>query len=398
MIKVKYPFKYNGGSIYERKDGGGYRAVLNYGGVQRSKTSKQAEKLKLWIDRNSGIVREGRIPLTNSENVEYREAIALLPAGVLLMEAVKGYLQFRESRENIARGKTFAEGVSLFLSECMVRGVKKPTYVNYERYLGRVGRAWGGESVSDITTEMVRELMSHEKSKAPTTRHLYHNLLTIFFAFLEKQGWVGRNPVLPVARAKIPPRRPGVFTPEEVRMVMDTATLMVPELVPYFALCFFTGIRPETVERLGWEHVEKDRVYIPMELSKTPYDYEVPVRPNLAAWLALTPPERREGPIFGANMTKHLIYTVRRKSGVRWIPDGPRHTFASCVCALEGTEKAVEQMGHRSPTMLYRHYRKLIGKEQAQAFFEIFPGENPPDEFKGRNLAGTLPEKVRMLE
>ena len=398
MIKAQFPFKYNGGSIYERKDGGGYRAVLNYGGVQRSKTSKQAEKLKVWIDRNSGIVREGRIPLTNSENVEYREAIALLPAGVLLMEAVKGYLQFRESRENIARGKTFAEGVSLFLSECMVRGVKKPTYVNYERYLGRVGRAWGGESVSDITTEMVRELMSHEKSKAPTTRHLYHNLLTIFFAFLEKQGWVGRNPVLPVARAKIPPRRPGVFTPEEVRMVMDTATLMVPELVPYFALCFFTGIRPETVERLGWEHVEKDRVYIPMELSKTPYDYEVPVRPNLAAWLALTPPERREGPIFGANMTKHLIYRVRRKSGVRWIPDGPRHTFASCVCALEGTEKAVEQMGHRSPTMLYRHYRKLIGKEQAQAFFEIFPGENPPDEYKGRNLAGTLPEKVRMLE
>lgn len=398
MIKAQFPFKYNGGSIYERRDGGGYRAVLNYGGVQRSKTSKQVEKLKVWIDRNSGIVREGRIPLTNSENVEYREAVALLPAGVLLMEAVKGYLQFRESRENIAQGKTFAEGLSLFLSECKVRGVKKPTYVNYERYLGRVGRAWGGKSVSDITTEMVRELMSHEKSKAPTTRHLYHNLLTIFFAFLEKQGWVGRNPVLPVARAKIPPRRPGVFTPEEVRMVMDTATLMVPELVPYFALCFFTGIRPETVERLGWEHVEKDRVYIPMELSKTPYDYEVPVRPNLAAWLALTPPERRKGPIFGANMTKNLIYRVRRKSGVRWIPDGPRHTFASCVCALDGTEKAVEQMGHRSPTMLYRHYRKLIGKEQAQAFFEIFPRENPPDEDKERNLAGTLPEKARMLE
>ena len=40
---------------------------------------------------------------------------------------------------------------------------------------------------------------------------------------------------------------------------------------------------------------------------------------------------------------------------------------------MEETEKAVEQMGHRSPTMLYCHYRKLIGKEQAQAFFEIFP-------------------------
>ena len=87
MIKVNYPIKYNGGSIYERKDGGGYRAVLNYGGVQRSKTSQQVDKLKVWIDRNSGIVREGRIPLTNSENVEYREAVALLPAGMSLIEA-----------------------------------------------------------------------------------------------------------------------------------------------------------------------------------------------------------------------------------------------------------------------------------------------------------------------
>lgn len=398
MIKVKYPIKYNGGSIYERRDGGGYRAVLHYGGVQRSKTGKQIEKLKVWIDRNSGIVREGGVPLTNSENVEYRQAMALLPPGVSLIEAVRDYGRNKDAQGKGARGRTFADGVSLFLSECNVRGVKRPTYINYERYLGRVGKAWGGERVSEITTEMVRKLMSLEESKACTTRHLYHNLLTIFFSFLEKQGWIAKNPVLPVARTKIPPRRPRVFTPEEVRMVMDTAIRIAPELLPFFALCFFAGIRPETVERLGWEHVEKDRVYIPMELSKTPYDYEVPVRPNLAAWLALTPPERREGPIFGANMTKHLIYRVRRKSGVRWIPDGPRHTFASCVCALEGTEKAVEQMGHRSPTMLYRHYRKLIGKEQAQAFFEIFPGENPPDEFKGRNLAGTLPEKVRMLE
>ena len=388
MIKVNFPIKYNGGTIYERRDGGGYRAVLHYGGVQRSKTSKQVAKLKTWIDRNSGIVREGGVPLTNSENVEYRKAMALLPPSVSLTEAVRDYCRFKDAQGKKARGGTFNEGVSLFLSECKVRGVKKPTYVNYERYLGRVGRAWGGESVSDITTEMVRELMSFEKSKAYTTRHLYHNLLTIFFSFLEKQGWISKNPVLPVARTKIPPRRPGVFTPEEVQMVMDTAVRMFPELVPYFALCFFAGIRPETVERLGWDHVEKDRVFIPMELNKTPHDYEVPLRPNLAAWLALTPPEKRKGSIWALGVKKYIVGKIRKKSGVRWIPDGPRHTFGSCVCALEGTEKAVEQMGHRSPTMLYRHYRKLISKEQAQAFFEIFPRECTEKNEEAKAVAG----------
>lgn len=372
MIKALYPMKYNGGIIYDRRDGGGYRAVLHYGGVQHSKTNKDVAKLKVWIDRNSGIVREGGVPLTNSENVEYREAMALLPAGISLIEAVRDYCRLKDAHGKGARDRTFNEGVSLYLSECKVRGVKTATYFNYKRYLGRVGRAWGGEKVSEITTEMVRKLMSLYESKAYTTRHLYHNLLTIFFRFLEKQGWIDKNPVSPVARTKIPPKRPSVLTPAEVRTVMDTAARMAPELVPFFALCFFAGIRPETVARLGWEHVEKDRVFIPMELNKTPYDYEVPLRPNLAAWLDLTPPEKRNGPIWGAGM-KHMIHKARRKSGVKWIQDGPRHTFASCVCALEGTEKAVEQMGHRSPTMLYRHYRKLIGKEQAKAFFEIFP-------------------------
>ena len=373
MVKVKYPFKYNGGTIYDRRDGGGYRAILNYGGIQHSKTSREISELKVWIDRNAGIVREGGVPLTNSENVEYRQAMALLPVGMSLMEAVKDYLQIKDAHGKGARDRTFNKGVSLFLSECKVRGVKKPTYSNYERYLGRVGGAWGEKGVSEITTEMVRELMSLEKSKAPTTRHLYHNLLTIFFCFLEKQGWVDRNPVLPVARTKIPPKRPGVFTPEEVLAVMDTAVRMAPELVPFFALCFFAGIRPETVERLGWEHVEKDRIFVPMELNKTPHDYEVPLRPNLTAWLDLTPPEKRKGPIWAVGIKKHMVGKVRKKSGVKWIQDGPRHTFASCVCALEGTEKAVEQMGHRSPTMLYRHYRKLIGKEQAKTFFGIYP-------------------------
>ena len=375
MIQANYPIKYNGGSIYERKDGWGYRAVLHYRGGQYSKTSKQVEKLKAWIDGNSAIVREGGIPLTNSQNVEYRQVIALLPPAISLMDAVKEYLQLRESRENMARGKTFAEGVELFLSECKVRGVRISTYNNYERFLKRVGKAWSNMRVPSITTEMVRELLAHDIAKAHSTRNLYHNLLTIFFRFLEKQKWTSSNPVAPVARTKIPPKRPEVFTPEEVKMVMDAAVLIAPGLIPFFALCFFAGIRPDTVQRLGWEHIEKEKVFVPMELNKTPIDYEVPIRPNLAAWLSLTPSGHRKGPIcIAATLTQKLIGNVRMKSGVKWIQDGPRHTFASCVCAMEGTEKAVEQMGHRSPTMLYRHYRKLIGKEQARAFFGIFPG------------------------
>ena len=375
MIKVHYPIKYNGGSIYERGDGWGYRAVLHYGGVQHTKTNKDVSKLKVWIDRNVGIVREGKTPLTNSENIEYRAAMSLLPTGMSLIEAVKDYRRMKDAQESRARGKTFAAGVDIFLSECRVKKVREPTYYNYEKYLMRVGKAWGGLALPNITTEMVREMLALHAGKADTTQNQYHKLLTAFFNFAHKQKWISDSPISPVARVKIMPKRPKIYLLEEVRAIMYASQRVAPDTVPYYALKYFAGMRPETVRRYDWEYIS-ETVFVPMELNKTPIDYEVPIRPNLAAWLALTPPQCRNGAICVARGEKswdQLISDVEEASGVKTIQDGARRTFASCVCALEGTEKAVEQMGHRSPTMLYRHYRKLIGKEQAQAFFEIYP-------------------------
>lgn len=392
MTKVKFPIQYSGGSIYERKDGGGYRAVLHVGGVQHSKTSKQLPLLKAWIDRNSGIVREGKTPLTNTENVEYRKAIAELPDGVTLLDAVLGFKEAVAQKQAFRQGKKFGEGVELFLSECKTRGVKPPTFRNYNYLLSRVARAWKDVPLPSITVEMVREILALFSRSAPATKSFYHSLLSIFFNFAVDQNWITRNPVKPVARPKIPPKRPEIYTVEEVRQIMDAAQHIAPETVPYYALIFFAGIRPETAERMAWECIDEKRVFVPMEINKTHYDYEVPTRPNLKAWLDLTPPGRRRGNLYSAcNNTLRcgVFKNVRDHSGVKWIRDGARHTFASCVCALEGIEKAVEQMGHKSPTMLFRHYRTLIDKEQATAFFEIYP--------KGTGLSFSHPKAVPSL-
>ena len=239
-----------------------------------------------------------------------------------------------------------------------------------------MSRLWKGIPLPHITTEKVRELLSAHAKYSPATQSLYHRLLSVFFNFAVRQEWILKNPVQAVAAPKIPPKRPEVFTNEQVVKIMDAALNVAPESVPYSSLCFFAGIRPETAERLSWEHIGKEKISIVMELSKTPYDYEVPIRPNLAAWLALTPPEKRVGRIFPAcnnTLRGGIFRKVRKASGVKWIRDGARHQFASCVCALDGVESAVAQMGHKSPTMLYRHYRTLIDKETASAFFEIKP-------------------------
>lgn len=400
MTKVKFPIQYNGGSIYERKDGGGYRAVLHVGGVQHSKTSRHLPLLKAWIDRNSGIVREGKTPLTNTENVEYRKAIAELPEGVTLLDAVRGFKDGLAKNQAMMLGKKFVEGAELFLSDCRTKRVRKPTYDNYEQYLKRVGKAWGNVSIPSITTEDVRELLALDETKADTTRNQYHKLLTIFFNFAMKQKWISDNPVSPVARAKIVRRRPAIYSPEQVMVIMHAAQRVAPAAIPYFALMFFAGMRPDTIPRYEWEYISATKVFVPLELNKTPIDYEIPIRPNLAAWLALTPPECRQGKICvssGGRSWRQQIETVRKASSVRFIQDGGRRTFASSVCALDGVEKAVEQMGHQSPSMLYRHYRTLINKERAKAFFEIFPMRDPAESTTSSTSAGSAPNHAKSL-
>lgn len=400
MTKAKFKIEYNGGTIYRRNDGGGYKAVLHAGGKQHNKTNKQIPFLKTWIDRNSGIVREGKVPLTNTENVEYRQAVALLPDGVTLMDAVRGFKDGLAQNEALRQGKKFGEGVDIFLSDCKTKRVKEPTYKNYEKYLKRVGKAWGNLSLPIVTTEMVRELLAQDDAKADTTRNQNHKLLTIYFNFAVKQKWISSNPISPVARTKIIPKRPEIFTVKEVAAVMETALRIAPEAVPYFALCFFAGIRPETVERLSWKHAENGMVFVPMELSKTPHDYEVPIRPNLKAWLDLTPLEHRKGelyPVSTNTLRGGTFKKIRKALGRKWIAHGARHMFASCVCALEGEAVAVSQMGHQSPSMLYRHYRSLIDKEQAKAFFEIFPSRGPSESATSSTSEGSIPNLAKTL-
>jgi integrase len=400
MTKVKFPIHYNGASICDRKDKGGFRAILHAGGKQFTKTNKQIAVLKAWIDRNSGIVREGKTPLTNTENVEYRKALAELPEGVTLLDAVKICKETLVQKEALKHGKQFGAGVDLFLQDCLAGGVKPPTYKNYKHLLMRAARVWKDVPLPSITTEDVRELLKMDAGKAQATRNQYHKLLTIFFNFAESQNWISRNPAKPIKRQKIDFVRPEVYTAEQAQLIMDTAQRMDAEAVPYFALCLFAGVRPMTTERLSWgEHIQANNIVVKLEVSKTDQDYPVPIRPNLKAWLDLTPPERRKGRLFNAthDQLKYRLGKVMKESGVKGIKDGARHTFASSVCALEGEAAAVAQLGHQSPSMLYRHYRTLIDKEQAKAFFDIFPKPDPIEFTIFSTGEGSVPNLVKSL-
>ena len=57
-----------------------------------------------------------------------------------------------------------------------------------------------------------------------------------------------------------------------------------------------------------------------------------------------------------------------------WGHDIMRHSFASYHLAYHASpDKTAHELGHRDTQMLYRHYRQLVTREAAEAFWAIWP-------------------------
>ena len=61
----------------------------------------------------------------------------------------------------------------------------------------------------------------------------------------------------------------------------------------------------------------------------------------------------------------------------RWIPDWPRHTYATMYFAQhQNRDKLAAQMGHTGASgVLEKHYKGLATKEQAERFWAIVPAD-----------------------
>jgi integrase len=162
----------------------------------------------------------------------------------------------------------------------------------------------------------------------------------------------------------------------EVRILTagQSAALMqaaegVPEMVPYFALGLFAGLRPTELRRLDWRAVEEDHIRIGAEVAKARSRRLVDVSPALAAWLDGR--RRESGPIHYSRRSHRSIVAA---AGIEWTADVLRHTFASMHLAAFGSPAATAfQLGHAGVAVLDSHYKALVTPEEAARFWAIRP-------------------------
>jgi integrase len=151
-------------------------------------------------------------------------------------------------------------------------------------------------------------------------------------------------------------------------------------LLPSLVLRLFCGLRTAEVCRLEWKEVhwleENPYVHIPAGKAKKRRIRQVDIPANALTWLRLCNPPAEGLVVPGNGKVKGYCKRFARLAalaGVEWENNDSRHSFGSYHYALHGDAmKTAGQMGHKgNDNELFAHYRQLVRKEQAVAFFGL---------------------------
>lgn len=171
------------------------------------------------------------------------------------------------------------------------------------------------------------------------------------------------------------------YTPEEMLTLLQTARALhdagklKKDLVPYLATGAFAGPRSSELRRMDWVRnykFESDRIVLDREpKTKTYRRRQVPIQPNLRAWL--TPYETSHGPICPYGGLHKVLRRLARECGLRWKHNALRHSYISYrVASGVAIEKVADECGN-STQDIQDSYLDLFSKPQAQAWFNIYP-------------------------
>ena len=254
--------------------------------------------------------------------------------------------------------------------------------INIRKELKKLLVAFHSSKLPELMPQRLTAFCERGKPSLKTV-NLRRGILSTFFKFAFQRDWIAVNPVDKIPRHRLTRRRSSADTLTAAKageLMAFVESHRNGELIPFFALCLFAGIRPclrnGEILKLRPEHIRLDEgaIVIPAEVSKVHEKRIITIQPNLAAWLRAYPLA-----IYPIVPTKHLRNTralVAKQFALS--KDVLRHTFISMfVAKFRSLGEAALQAGN-SEAIIRKHYLDLKSAAEADAFFSILPKQ--PDE------------------
>lgn len=300
--------------------------------------------------------------------------LALEPYGRSLGDAVAHYI---EHLKKTRTSRPVAEIAELLIEKKKKDGAR-PRYLHslrncYDRFC----LTFGQRLMAEISGEEVEDWLDGLDVSAATFNNIKRDLNILWsFAIKQSKGWSDKNIIKGIDTRKPEERKTTFLTLERVRGLLDVVR---PEMLPYYALGLFAGLRDCELQRpLDWHSVSLQTGYIKIQahVSKTKRVRLVPISKNLAAWLR--PFVKTSGRVVPENCVqlKKLTKQAFELEGFAPLEDNVlRHSFGTYRMAQTKDIGLVsEEMGN-SPSVVKTHYQAAVPYEHGAEFFSIFPRE-----------------------
>jgi len=312
------------------------------------------------------------LSLPDAARHEAQQALELLlPHGKTILDAVGFYIGHLERTTKSCSTEELLES---FLMTKQGENVSPRHLSDLKCRLGRFRNAFKGRMVNSIEASEIADWIRNRAGSAQTQQN-NRRVLYNFFNYALLRKFVSENPVKEIPAIRVKDADIEIYTPEEMALLLEHADSLI---VPFLTLGAFAGLRCAELERLQWQNVEFQTGHIRVggDIAKTRSKRLIPISGNLRNWLL--PYGKFQGKILtiGLKYTfRNLIHHACKKAGLKWKRNGLRHSFGTYRIAHSGdVARTSVEMGN-SPGVIFKHYRELVTKEQAAAYWVIRPNE-----------------------
>lgn len=320
-----------------------------------------------------------------------REAIGEAGGVQELREAARDYAEAKRKRQG---SRTFSELYDRLEAEYS-KHQRNETWKTMRTELQRFRSELGDLAIEAISPEQVEEWCGRGTPAART----YNNRRAIWSAALGRARevqWIDPNSR---TAAEIAPKRrepqksPEIWTPDQGREILRLLRERSPDLVAYFALQCWAGLRPTEAQELEWKDINDPEGYLRVRhevAGKLSAERFVPIQPNLAEILETLPPaEGRIPPNRGATLRKRdlkrmekfpaPLNAAKRLSSIicgaeivkAWPHDVCRHSFCTYRLAATKAIGTVAEEAGNSEAVIRKSYRRPMTKEAGDEWFLI---------------------------
>ena len=195
----------------------------------------------------------------------------------------------------------------------------------------------GSQSIALMDTDFWRAWMAEYSKRDKPAPATYNQILTTIrsvFSHEKARRVHERNPLDDVPKLRNVRNEVCVSTPQEVKALLEWCWQNDRELVPYFALGYFAGMRPQSeLEKTKFEQINLDERLIDCITTKTHHSprRQIPIEDNLFKWLI--PFSDCTGLITPRNFHKRYVAT-KKQTAIQWGHDIMRHSYGSYFEAM----------------------------------------------------------------